>query len=563
MLVVNDQGSAAQDLYTLAGNVINRANMAGIAFGSLLSITLNAGNGSLDVQGTPAGTSVTINGSSGGTSDQFNVSDALNRLNEILGSLTLVGQNPDSNVFNFTDSGTTKGHTYTLTGTTYQRDDLPPITYRDAGNAVGASLDFVAGSGGNTFNVESTDGSSYTQVDSGTGQNQVNVLATVSTSQLVLEGQGSNLVRVGSQSLSMADMAAHGGSLANILGTVFVEAGPTLVLDNSGDLASHTGVVLKYDELDTLAPAPIQWTPGTITGVVLHSGNGNNAFDIQGLSQYAPLTIDAGTGVNAVTLDNVDLGSGDTANADHHLTLAGLGNANTFTFDDSRSPATHTYTTQGFSVTRTNFPVTVDLDSSFQGVVASQANLIANGSFESPVVPVGSYLDYAGGSSAIPGWTVAGSDVAVISGAFTQSGITFNAADGKQWLDLTGVTSNSMTNGVTQTVATTIGQEYQLTFDVGSTSDGSLFFPATVDLSIDGGARTHYFNSNITPKAQNWEQFTVDFTATHSTTNLAFFDGSAANNFSAGLDNVQLTALGPGGVSIRGGSNGERHLQNP
>ncbi|HME71864.1 MAG TPA: hypothetical protein VKM54_18635, partial [Myxococcota bacterium] len=75
-----------------------------------------------------------------------------------------------------------------------------------------------------------------------------------------------------------------------------------------------------------------------------------------------------------------------------------------------------------------------------------------------------------------------------VSGTFVQSGITFQAQDGNQWIDLAGVTSNSMTSGVTQNISTTIDQSYDVTFYVGSTTDNTLFFPATVDLSINGGA---------------------------------------------------------------------------
>ena len=116
------------------------------------------------------------------------------------------------------------------------------------------------------------------------------------------------------------------------------------------------------------------------------------------------------------------------------------------------------------------------------------ANLIVNGSFENPIVPSGSFINYLGGSTAITGWTVVGVDSSIVSGTFVQSGITFQAQDGNQWIDLAGVTSNSMTSGVTQNISTTIDQSYDVTFYVGSTTDNTLFFPATVDLSINGGA---------------------------------------------------------------------------
>ena len=40
--------------------------------------------------------------------------------------------------------------------------------------------------------------------------------------------------------------------------------------------------------------------------------------------------------------------------------------------------------------------------------VPAKAGLNTNGSFESPVVPVGSFTNFASGSTLIPGWTVVG-----------------------------------------------------------------------------------------------------------------------------------------------------------
>ena len=171
------------------------------------------------------------------------------------------------------------------------------------------------------------------------------------------------------------------------------------------------------------------------------------------------------------------------------------------------------------------------------------ANLIVNGSFENPSVPVGSFINYLGGSTAITGWTVVGVDSAVVSRTFMQSGITFEAQDGNQWIDLAGITANSMTSGVTQNISTTIGQPYDLTFYVGSATDHNLFFPTTVDLSINGSAREHYTNPNAPTNMLNWQSFNVNFTATSSTTNLTFFNGDASNNYNTALDNVSVNAV--------------------
>ncbi|MFT3883745.1 MAG: DUF642 domain-containing protein [Gemmatales bacterium] len=173
------------------------------------------------------------------------------------------------------------------------------------------------------------------------------------------------------------------------------------------------------------------------------------------------------------------------------------------------------------------------------------AQLIVNGSFETPVVPVGGFTNFLGGSAAITGWTVVGVDTSIASTSFMQSGITFNAQSGNQWADMAGVTSNSNSSGVTQSVTTTSGLAYQLSFYVGSAKDNVFFFPATVDLSINGGARMSFTNPAAPTDHLDWKLFSVNFTATGPSTNITFFNGSAANNFISPLDNVSLVVAVP------------------
>lgn len=186
----------------------------------------------------------------------------------------------------------------------------------------------------------------------------------------------------------------------------------------------------------------------------------------------------------------------------------------------------------------------------------AQANLIVNGSFELPAVQAGSFTNFLSGSTAISGWTVVGIDSSLVSTSFQQSGITFEAQDGNQWIDLAGVTSNSKTSGVTQDVSTVVGAQYLLSFYVGSATDGRLFFPTTIDLSIDGGARTHFTNSTAPSDALDWQLFTVNFTASSSLTAITFFNGSESNNFLSGLDTVSLTAVPlPGAFALMAAGN--------
>ena len=194
---------------------------------------------------------------------------------------------------------------------------------------------------------------------------------------------------------------------------------------------------------------------------------------------------------------------------------------------------------------------------------AQASTLITNGSFESPVVPVGSFTNFLSGSTLIPGWTVVGAagGVSIVSGSFSQECCTFPAEDGAQWLDLTGLDTNSV-EGVEQTVATTPGTNYNLSFWVGNIFDpGGIFgTTSTVNVRLGGLGGTllgAFTNSNTTRGTQIWQQFTTSFTATGSSTTLDFLNADPGNDNSNGLDNVVLTvgAAGipePGTLSLLG-----------
>jgi hypothetical protein len=137
---------------------------------------------------------------------------------------------------------------------------------------------------------------------------------------------------------------------------------------------------------------------------------------------------------------------------------------------------------------------------------AAGANLLTNGSFELPGVPAGSFQQFSSGSTSIPGWKVtgpAGRGVAVMSGTYTVDGDSLPAEDGNQWLDLTGNNSNDI-EGISQTVSTTKGQTYTLTFWVGNASGAGLGAYSSVGLFINGAPVENYTNS--TPgKTAVWE----------------------------------------------------------
>jgi Protein of unknown function (DUF642)/PEP-CTERM motif len=185
----------------------------------------------------------------------------------------------------------------------------------------------------------------------------------------------------------------------------------------------------------------------------------------------------------------------------------------------------------------------------FSSATAFGANLLTDGSFETPTVPVGGFTNFGSGAT-FGGWTVVGPQSSIVSGSFAQNGISFVAEDGTQWMDLTGDGSN-VSEGVQQSVATVAGHAYQLSFWVGNVSNpGGIFgTTSTVDLKINGASDGTFTNSCTTcTTTQGWEEFTTSFVATGSSTLVTFLNGDGSSDNSNGLDNIVLT--GKVGTSV-------------
>jgi hypothetical protein len=178
------------------------------------------------------------------------------------------------------------------------------------------------------------------------------------------------------------------------------------------------------------------------------------------------------------------------------------------------------------------------------GTASAAANIVKNGSFEKPVVPAGSFQNFATGQS-FNGWTVVGATgvVSVVSGTFQSEGFTFNAKAGAQWIDLTGPGSKTAT-GVAQTAATTPGTSYQLTFWVGNVYDpgGPFGVSSTVKVFVNGVLKLTAVNSlHPTNQQQAWKKFTLTIQATSSHTKISFINGDPVTDDSNGLDAINLS----------------------
>jgi hypothetical protein len=169
----------------------------------------------------------------------------------------------------------------------------------------------------------------------------------------------------------------------------------------------------------------------------------------------------------------------------------------------------------------------------------AQASLLTNGSFES-----GTFVDDGNktmtlntGSTSITGWAVAGSHLAWID---TGNPWGLSAQEGDRFLDLTGYTPGAPFGGVTQNVATDVGQQYDLTFYLGSYTQRWGGPPVSIVASAAGTTQT--FTVTTTSTESTWTPFTFHFTAGSANTAVTL-TGAAGVNY-IGLDNVSLDPVG-------------------
>jgi len=205
---------------------------------------------------------------------------------------------------------------------------------------------------------------------------------------------------------------------------------------------------------------------------------------------------------------------------------------------------------------------------------ADSFNLIVNGSFESPIVPntsfCGAYANCMGfhngvaGNDNIGGWQLIGkggidSNGLPISGApatilllgynytelnsATNLPLYFHPQDGLQSIDLTGEGNQGTTNGIKQSVGTTTGLPYRLSFWVGhqyAFAPGYVQGPGALALYVDGQIVGSFLNFGNTTEDVHWTPFQYGFVAASNQTVIAFLNDTPVGNNYAGLDNVSL-----------------------
>ena len=111
-----------------------------------------------------------------------------------------------------------------------------------------------------------------------------------------------------------------------------------------------------------------------------------------------------------------------------------------------------------------------------------------------------------------------------------------SAQDGNRFLDLTGYITGAPFGGVTQTIATNVGQQYDLSFFLGSYTQ--VWGGPPVAIVATAGSTSHTFTVSTTSNTSTWTPFSMLFTATSANTTITL-TGSAGAEY-IGLDNVSV-----------------------
>jgi len=334
-----DDQLGAGGAYAIGSTTVTAPGFAGLTYGTITNLTLNSANiaSTIDVNGTGTGGVLNVSTGTGGStvnvvadnepvnlnlgdSDVVNIGSTggAGTMAGILGAIDII-DTPSFYTLTFHDENDTTGNTWTLdnddtsgmfgTASVALSGGIATTTYQPGD--LNSPLTINGGSGANTFIVNNTTSLVETDLNTGFGDDTVNVFAT-GTHTLDIQGQdGNDTVTLGG--LAGIGMQKLGGTI-NVMNTLDFSS---LTLDDSEDLTGQTALMSDDGTTGTvtgLAPATINYTDTDISSLTVLGGSGGNSFTVQG------------TLVNAdfpATLTTLNKGPGGPNTVDVNATSAG------------------------------------------------------------------------------------------------------------------------------------------------------------------------------------------------------------------------------------------------
>jgi len=126
-------------------------------------------------------------------------------------------------------------------------------------------------------------------------------------------------------------------------------------------------------------------------------------------------------------------------------------------------------------------------------------------------------------------------------------GVTASPGNGSAYfVDLTGQANNKPYGGIEQTIATTPGATYTLTFALGSSTsyNGTGLNAAALTASATGSSLlASQLFALVATSTNTWATESLSFTADSTSTTIEFLADSAYTSQYVGLDNVSVAAV--------------------
>ena len=299
-LTVNDSPDTSPRTVTMAVSGSGLATITGLAPATITydqldinHVTVDGGRGgnTFNIQGTVTNGLLPITSvNSGSGNDTINVGDTSNTINEILGTLSVNGQ-AGFDTLNINDQGSTVAHHYSITNTQVvrTRSGEPTITI-------------------NYADIEALNLHPGAHFGPGPDTNVIDVLSSDTGTAVEVDVGSSAIVNAGNDT----------DGLDELQGPLTVAGDGSIALNiNDQMTAAGQEYDLQQNELDRSNAAPIAFT--NVQAEVLNAGSKSNVFDVDGIAQGTPATLNAGTGGDLVRMRQHNL-------IQDALTLNGQGN---------------------------------------------------------------------------------------------------------------------------------------------------------------------------------------------------------------------------------------------
>ncbi|MEX2216061.1 MAG: DUF642 domain-containing protein [Phycisphaeraceae bacterium] len=175
--------------------------------------------------------------------------------------------------------------------------------------------------------------------------------------------------------------------------------------------------------------------------------------------------------------------------------------------------------------------------------ITPRVNLIQNGSFETVALGAGASQLFTTGNPSISNWTING-EVTLVRGTFNTV-----ASDGAQWLSLESNGSAQFPNNdgtVSQTIATVIGDSYDLIFDYTVLGNNTVNTPWELIYNVGTGPKSIFIDNVTNLTIGAWQTEAFRFTATSNLTTISFSGIAKVNGFfGPAIDNVAVFIVTP------------------